>query len=125
MLAFERVDPFPGRGTDDPVRIETMIALQALDGRLSARFENPVNATGVVAAERQPFLGATDGVPCGSLLQGGITRVDFVDVQPRDVADDSAQSQPVALLKGFDRRFSLAAELTVDRAGIVSVVLCL
>ena len=123
MLAFERLDLFPGHGTDDPVSSETMIALQVLDGRLSARVEDPVDASGVVAPERQPFLGSTHGVAPGPVLQRGITGVGFVDVQPRDVADDSVQSQPVALLKGFDRRFSLAAELTVDRAGIVSVVL--
>lgn len=74
MLAFERLDLFPGHGPTTPLSSETMIALQVLDGRLSARVEDPVDATGVVAPERQPFLGTTHGVAPGRASKEAIDR---------------------------------------------------
>src|SRR3954464_5874991 len=91
----QRVDFRPGPWPHDAVYHQPAIALEAPDRGLRVGAEDAVDAIGVVATQRQPLLCPPDGVSGRTPADGGVAVVGLVDVQPRDVADDAVDGDPL------------------------------
>jgi hypothetical protein len=110
----------PGFRAHDPVNSKIKPLLKLLNCGLGLRAEVSVNAPCVEANCTHATLKTAHWQASRAKPENGLALVRFIDVDPRNPANDPVHCYALRLLKGPDRLLGASSENTIDRSWIVS-----